>query len=61
MVYKVSSHSCVEVIFLVYRCRYSYYAVTALILPESLSFWHLSYLVIVLVNRPLISGIFVGP
>lgn len=56
----VNSLSWIEVISVVYRHGYSYCAVAALTSLESLSFWHLSYLVILLVNSPLISGVFVG-
>lgn len=49
-----------EVIPVVYRHGYIYCADTTLICLESLSFWPLSYLVIVSVNSPLISSVFVG-
>lgn len=61
MVDNVNSHGWIEMISVVYRHGNSYCADTALILLESLSFWPLSYLVIVLVNSSLISSVFVGP
>lgn len=60
MFYNINSHSSIEVIFITYRSGYADSADTALILLESLGFCSLSYLVVVMVNRPLISGIFVG-
>lgn len=60
MVDTVNSCNCIEVISVVSGCGYSYCADTALIRLEPLSFWPLSYLVIVSVNSPLISVVFVG-